>query len=101
MQKRPHKLPAYVFHAKFEMRVLVDRVMPAIEGGRANIESLLVRDFVGIDQARGIAGARGGDGRIERVQEGVTQSHPRRARFHQARVRSALKHARLCGHVGR
>ncbi len=67
VKEGPDELAADVFEAEFEMSVLVDRMMAAVEGGGADVEALLVRDFLGADQARGITGAGGGNGGIERV----------------------------------
>jgi hypothetical protein len=47
VQKRPNELPAHVFEAKFEMRVLVDGMVAAVESTRANIQALLIGNFVG------------------------------------------------------
>ena len=99
MKERPDELAAHVFEAKFEMRVLVDGVMAAVKGRRADVEALLVGDFVGIDQARGIAGARGGDGGVEGMAEGVAQSDARRPGFDATGNRHSFKHAGLRGHV--
>ena len=82
VQKRPDELPAHVFEAKFEMRVLVDGVMPAVKRGRADGHALLVGDFLGNDQMRRVAGARRGNGRIERMRERVAQRDARRRRLH-------------------
>ena len=69
VQKRPDELAADVFEAEFEMRVLIDGVMAAEKGGRADVHALLFGDFLGIDQARRVAGARRGDGGIEGMRE--------------------------------
>ena len=61
VEKRPDKLAADVFQPKLEVRVLVNRVMPAIESGRADVQPLFVRDLLGLNEPRGITGARGGD----------------------------------------
>src|SRR5437667_9373529 len=42
-----------------------------VEGGGPDVEALLVGDLFGSDQARGVAGAGGGNGGIDRVSEGV------------------------------
>jgi len=55
MEKGPDKLAADVFQAELEMGMLVDGVMPAVEGSGANIESLLFGDFFRTDEAVGIA----------------------------------------------
>ena len=46
VKKRPDELAADVFQAELEMGVLVDGVMAAIKGGGADIQALLVGDFV-------------------------------------------------------
>ena len=100
MQKRPDELAADVFEAKFEMSVLVDGVVAAIEGSGADIQALLVGDFVVVDEMRGIAGARSRDCGIERMKEGIAESDAGRARFDQAGFRCAIEHAGLRSHVG-
>ncbi len=74
VEKRPDELAADIFEAEFEMGVLVDGVMAAVKGGGADVEALLVGDFFGDDEARGVAGAGGGDGGVVGVREGVTES---------------------------
>ncbi len=61
MQKGPDELAADVFEAEFEMGVLEDGVVATIEGSCADVEALLVGDFVWGDQMMGVAGARRGD----------------------------------------
>ena len=61
VEKRPDELAADVFKSKFEMRVLIDGVVAAIVGGRADQRSLLVIDFFRPDQARGVTRARCSD----------------------------------------
>ena len=51
VKKRPDELAAYIFQAKFEMCVLVNGVMAAVEGSGADVEALLVGDFFRADQA--------------------------------------------------
>jgi len=82
------------------MGVLVDGMVAAIKGGGADIEALLVGDFVVGYEMRGVASACGGDGRIEGMQEGVAERDAGRPRFDQAGVRCAIEHARLRSHVG-
>jgi hypothetical protein len=77
VEKRPDELAADIFETKFEMGVLVDGVMAAIKGGGADVKALLVSDFFVGDEMGGIAGARGGDGRVEGMQEGVAQRRKR------------------------
>src|SRR5579863_676525 len=50
VKKRPDELSTDVFDAEFEMRVLVNGVVAAVESGRADVEALLVGDFVGSDK---------------------------------------------------
>ena len=82
VKERPGELAADIFKAKFEMGVLIDGVMATVKSGRADVEALLVGDFFGADQARGVAGAGGGDGGIERVREGVAESDAWRSGFY-------------------
>ena len=81
VEEGPDELAADVFEAEFEMGVLVDGVVAAIEGGGADVEALLVGDFFGDDEARGVAGARGGDGGIVGMCEGVAKSYAWRGGF--------------------
>ena len=99
VQEGPDELAADVFDAEFEVCVLVNRVMPAVKGGGANVDALLVGDFIRVDEARRIAGARSSDGRIERMGKGVAQCDAGRPRFHGSGRRSAIKHAGLRRHV--
>src|SRR6266852_5011639 len=81
VQERPDELAADVFEAEFEMGVLVDGVMAAVESGGADIEALLVGDFFGADEARGVAGAGCGNGGVEGMSEGVAESDAGRGGF--------------------
>jgi len=81
VEEGPDELAADVFEAEFEMSVLVDGVMAAVESGGADVDALLVGDFLGADEAGGVAGACGGNRRIERVREGVAKSDARRGGF--------------------
>jgi hypothetical protein len=81
VQKRPDELAADVFEAKLKMRVLINGVMAGEEGGRADGGALLVGDFLGRNQARRIAGARSGDGRVVRMREGIAQRDARDGRL--------------------
>jgi hypothetical protein len=101
VQEGPDELAADAFETEFEVRVLVDGVMAAVEGGGANVQALLISDFFGIDKARGVTGSRGGDGGIERMREGVSESDARRGGFDEFAGGRAFEHARLSGHVGR
>src|SRR5271170_3719086 len=82
VQEGPHKLPADIFQAKFEMRMLINGVMPAKVGRRADHHPLLIGDFFWADQTRRIAGARRRYRRIECVREMIAQSDARRSCFH-------------------
>ncbi len=82
VEKRPDELAADVFEAEFEMGVLENGVVSAIKSGRANIDALLFGDFFGRNDARGIAGSRGGDGGVVRMREGIAQRDSRRGGFH-------------------
>jgi hypothetical protein len=75
-------------------------VVAAEEGGGSDVEALLVGDFFRADEARGVTGACGGDGGIERVSKGVAESDARRAGFDEFAGARAIKHARLCSHDG-
>ena len=92
VQKRPDELPADVFEAEFKMRVLKDGVVPAEKRGRADLQALLVGDFFGTDDARRVAGARGGDGRIVRMREMISQRDARRGGFELHAVRLRRDH---------
>ena len=81
VEERPDELAADIFEAEFEVGVLVDSVMAAVEGGGANVEALRVSDFFRADEARGVAGACGGDGGVERMSEGVAESDAGRSGF--------------------
>jgi hypothetical protein len=100
VEEGPDELAADVFEAEFEMGVLVDGVMAAVEGGGADVEALLFGDFFGADEARRVTGAGGGDGGIERVSEGIAESDARRGGFYEFAGASAIKHAGLSSHDG-
>ena len=99
MKEGPDELPADIFKAEFEMSVLKDRVMAAVESGGADIEALFVRDFRWADEGRRIAGAGCGDRGVERMREGVAESDARRRSLNEIAMRT-FEHARLSGHVG-
>ncbi len=80
------------------MRVLVDGVMAAVERGGADIQALLVRDFFGADQARRVAGARGGDRGVEGMRRGVAERDAGRSGFDELAGERIFKHAGLRGH---
>jgi len=52
MEEGPDELAADIFEAEFEMGMLVDSVMAAVEGGGTDVEALLVGDFFRADEAR-------------------------------------------------
>ena len=101
VKKRPDKLAADVFQPEFKMRVLVDGVVAAVKRGGADVEALLVGDFFRRDQARGVAGARGGNGGVEWMGESIAEGDARRCGFDKFARTRAVKHARLCSHVGK
>src|SRR5882762_218244 len=78
VEERPNKLATDVFEAKFEMSMLVDGVMAAVEGGGADVHALLLGDLFGADEAGCVTGAGSGNGGIERVREGIAESDARR-----------------------
>ena len=98
VEEGPDELAADVFQAKFEGGVLEDRVVAAVEGGRTDIEALLVGDFFGRDEMVGVTGAGGGDGGIEWMVEGIAECDARRSGFYDFGGMSAIEHARLSGH---
>lgn len=81
MKKRPNELAADIFEAEFKVRMLKNSVVPAVKCGSTDIDALLLGDFFGIDDARGIAGACRGDGRIKRMREGIAKGNARRGGF--------------------
>ena len=81
VEEGPDELAADVFEAEFEMGVLVDGVMAAVESGGSDVEALLVGDFFGDDQARGVTCACGGDGGIVGMREGVAERDSGRGGF--------------------
>jgi len=81
--------------------VLEDGVMAAVEGSGADVDALLVGDFLGPDEARGVAGAGRGDGGIEGMSEGVAERDTRRGGFDELAGTGAFEHAGLCSHVGK
>jgi hypothetical protein len=58
VEKRPDELARDVLEAELEMRVLVDGVVPRVEGQRADRVALLFSDLGGADDARRVAGTR-------------------------------------------
>ena len=81
VQERPDELPADIFEAEFKMRVLVNGVVAAEEGRRADHHALLFGDFFRIDQSGRIARARRRDRGIEWMREMIPQSDARRGGF--------------------
>ena len=81
VKEGPDELAANVFEAEFEMSMLVDGVVAAVKGGGADVEALLVGDFLGADESRGVTGAGGGDGGIKGVRESVAKRHAGRSGF--------------------
>ena len=100
VQERPDELPADIFEAKFKVRVLVDGVVAAVKRGRADLQALLVGDFFRPDEARRVAGARRGDGRIVGMREVIAQRDARRSGFKRHAIRLRRSH-RLSGHISR
>ena len=98
VEERPDELPGDMFEAELEVRVLVDRVMAAVERGGADVEALLVGDFFGTDQARGVAGARGGDGGVIRMSPGVAEGDAGGSRFDEFARVGIFEHTGLGGH---
>ena len=101
MEKRPDELAADVFQAKFEMGVLVYGVVAAEESGGADVETLFIVDFFGIDEAGRVTGAGSGDGGVEWMREGVAESDARGSRLDEFGGITGMEHARLSGHVGK
>src|SRR4029077_2905226 len=100
VEERPNKLAADVFEAEFKMGVLVNGEMPTVKGCRANVPPLFVGDFFGANQAGRVTGARGCDGGIVRMSEGVAEGNTRRRGFNKFSGRSGIEHAGLRGHYG-
>src|SRR5215475_1696492 len=100
VKEGPDELAADVFEAEFKMRVLVDRVVAAVKRRGADAEALLVGNLFGSDEARRIAGARGGDGGIERMRESIPESDAELSGNNVLAGVRAVEHARLRGHVG-
>ena len=81
VEKRPHELPADIFEAEFEVSVLVNRVMAAVERRSADIHALLFSDLLGADQPRRIARPCGGNRGVERMRGCVAQRDTRLGGF--------------------
>ena len=101
VKERPDELAADIFEAEFEMGMLVDGVMAAVERGGADVEALLIGDFFGHDEARGVAGARGGDGGVVGMREGVAEGDAGGGGFDEFAGTARVEHAGLRGHVGK
>src|ERR1700674_4772384 len=100
VEERPDKLAGDVFESELEMGVLVDGVMAGVEGGGADVEALLVGDFFGADQARGVAGAGGGDGGVIGMGPGIAEGDAGRSGFDKFAREGIFEHAGLRGHYG-
>jgi hypothetical protein len=100
VEEGPDELAADIFQAEFEMGVLVDGVVAAVESGGSDVEALLVGDFFGDDQARGVAGTRGGYGGVVGMREGVAEGDSGRGGLDEFAGATVFEHARLRGHVG-
>src|SRR5208283_194865 len=99
MKKGPDELAANVLDAKLEVRVLIYRVMPAIESGCADVEALLVGDFVASNQAGRVASSGGGNRRIEGMRKGISERDAWGCGLDSIRRRRTFEHARLGSHV--
>ena len=99
VKKGPNKLAANILDPKLEVSVLIYGVMPAIESGGADVEALLVGDFVGGNQAGGVAGSRSRDRRIEGMRKGISECDAWWRRLDGIRRRRTFEHARLGSHV--
>lgn len=98
VKEGPYELAGNILQAEFEMSVLKNRVMAAVERGGTDVEALLVGDSLGADQMRGVAGAGGGDGGIEGMGPGIAQRDAGRSGFDQFTRERIFEHAGLCGH---
>lgn len=101
VEEGPHEMAADIFEAEFEMGVLVDSVMAAVESGGADVEALLVGDFFGYDEARSVAGSCGGDGGVIGVGKGVPKSDAGGGGFDELAGTTGFEHTRLSGHAGK
>ncbi len=89
VEEGPYELAAYIFQAKFKMRVLKNSVVAAVKSRRTDLQPLLVGDIFGIDDARRVARTRRGDRRIVGMREVIAQRNARRSGFklHAVRLR--------------
>lgn len=76
MEERPDELSRHVLQAEFEVRVLVHRVVPGIEGQCPDRIALTLRDFARVDHPGRVARAGGRNGAIERNRRRITESDP-------------------------
>lgn len=84
-------MAADVLQAKFKMRVLVNRMVPAVKRGCADVDPLLFGHFLGLDQTRRIARPGSGNGGIIGMRKCVAQSDARGGAF------NAILGKRRCG----
>ena len=99
VEEGPDELAADILEAEFEMGVLIDGVVAAVESGGADVEALLVGDFFGDDETRGVAGAGGGDGGVVGMREGVAEGDAGRGGFDEFAGAAGFEHAGLGDHV--
>src|SRR5712692_6324285 len=98
VEEGPDELAGDVFEAEFEMGVLVNGVMAAVERGGADVEALLIGDFFWADKSRRVAGAGGGDGGIVRMGPGVAEGDAGRSGFDELTREGIFEHAGLRSH---
>src|SRR5262249_11071228 len=98
VQERPDKLAAYILEPEFKMRVLIDRVMPAVKRGCANVDALLVCNFFRADQALRVARSRRSNRRIVGMRECIAQRYDRRTGIDQFSGARRIKHSGLGCH---
>ncbi len=79
VEEGPDELAGNIFEAEFEMGVLENGVMAAVERGGADVEALLVGDFFGADEARCVAGTGSSNGGVEGMGPGVAESYAGRS----------------------
>jgi len=77
VQERPDELPAHIFEPEFEMRVLIDRVVPAEKRPRTDHHTLFFGDFFARDEMGRIARSRRGHCGIERMRKRIAQGDAR------------------------
>ncbi len=95
MEEGPDELPAHVLQPELEVRVLVDRVMPRLEGQRTDGVALAGGDLLGPDHARRVAGPGGGDravvGTVPRVAQGDDGGTGAKGRIHERVVKTSRR----------